>query len=60
MRLYKVFSRELGLYPVKIIWNALFGSKEARYQDPPDILNFDGITGPYTNIFRNDFETLGE
>ena len=39
IRLYKVFSREIGIYPVKMVWNAIYGSKEARYEDPPDIKN---------------------
>ena len=34
MRLYKVFSREIGIYPVKIVWNSMFGSKEARFEEP--------------------------
>lgn len=31
MRLYKVFTREIGIYPVRIVWNSIFGSKEARF-----------------------------
>lgn len=34
MRLFKVFAREIGIYPVKIVWNAMFGSKEARFEEP--------------------------
>jgi len=34
MRLYKVFTREIGIYPVRIVWNSLFGSKEARFAEP--------------------------
>ena len=52
MRLYKVFTREIGIYPVKLVWNCLFGSKEARYKDPPDIKNTDEITGPYAYLFK--------
>ena len=33
MRLYKVFAREIGIYPVKIVWNSMFGSKEARFEE---------------------------
>ena len=33
MRLFKVFTREIGIYPVKIVWNSMFGSKEARYEE---------------------------
>jgi len=32
-----VFSREINIYPVKMVWNSIYGSKEARYEDPVDI-----------------------
>ena len=41
IRLYKVFAREIGIYPVKMVWNAIYGSKEARFEDPPDIKNLE-------------------
>ena len=37
MRLYKVFTREIGIYPVRIVWNSIFASKEARYAEPVTI-----------------------
>ena len=43
MRLYKVFAREVGIYPIKMVWNSLYGSKEARFSDPPDIENLNEI-----------------
>ena len=55
MRLYKVFAREIGIYPVKLVWNCLYGSKEARYKDPPDINNLEEITGPHSEILKNDY-----
>jgi hypothetical protein len=60
MRLYKVFSREIGIYPTKIVWNTMYGSKEARYGDPPDIKDYSELTGPFTDILKNDYITLGE
>ncbi len=48
MRLYKVFTREIGIYPVRIVWNSIFGSKEARYAEPEGcgIRNKDEVVGP--------------
>ena len=60
IRLFKVFAREIGIYPVKMVWNAIYGSKEARYEDPPDIKNIDRVAGPYTDIMKQDYKTLGE
>ena len=61
MRLYKVFSREIGIYPVKIVWNSMFGSKEARFEETnSDIKNYDEITGPHTDIVKQMGNTLGE
>eukprot|EP00347_Sterkiella_histriomuscorum_P010351 403376635 len=60
MRLYKVFTRELKIYPVKIIYNPLYGSKEARYKDPSDIKNSDEITGQFTDCFKLDNEIQGD
>lgn len=60
IRLYKVFAREIAIYPVKMVWNSMYGSKEARYEDPPDIKNIDTVTGPYSDIFKQDYKILGE
>lgn len=60
MRLFKVYTRELGIYPVKLFWNLIYGSKEARFADPPDIKNLDEITGPYSHIFKQPYDKLGE
>ena len=61
MRLYKVFSREIGIYPVKIVWNSMFGSKEARFEEPySDIKNYEEITGPHSDILKQIGNTLGE
>ena len=48
MRLYKVFTREIGIYPVRIVWNSIFGSKEARFQEPHGccIRNIEEVCGP--------------
>jgi len=35
-----------------MVWNAIYGSKEARYEDPPDIKNVQDITGPYTDVLK--------
>ena len=42
-----------------MIWNSIYGSKEARYEDPPDIKNLDQITGAYTDILNKDYNQLG-
>ena len=52
MRLFKVYSREIGIYPVKLVWNCIFGSKEARFTDPPDFKNVEDIIGPQSDIFK--------
>ena len=54
MRLYKVFAREIGIYPVKIVWNSLFNSKEARFEEPASttITNLEEVTGPHTTILK--------
>jgi hypothetical protein len=43
-----------------MVWNAIYGSKEARYEDPPDIKNYEKLCGPFTDILRQDYKTLGE
>ena len=43
-----------------MVWNAIYGSKEARYEDPPDIKNVEKISGPFTEIMKQDYKTLGE
>jgi hypothetical protein len=43
-----------------MIWNQLWGSKEARYIDQPDISNLNQIVGAHKEIFNNDYESLGE
>ncbi len=43
-----------------MIYNCLYGSKEARYKDPCDITNPEDITGPHSEIFQLDYEQLGE
>ena len=61
MRLFKVFAREIGIYPVKIVWNSMFGSKEARFEETvSDILNYEEVTGPYSDIVKQIGNTLGE
>lgn len=61
MRLYKVFAREIGIYPVKIVWNSMFGSKEARFEEPQsDIKNYEEISGPHSDILKVLGNTLGE
>lgn len=61
MRLYKVFTREIGIYPVKIVWNSMFGSKEARFEETQsDIRNYEDISGPYSDILKQIGNTLGE
>lgn len=61
MRLYKVYTRELGIYPVKLYWNLLFGSKEARFKEPEaDIKNLYELCGPFTDIFKHPNDLLGE
>ena len=45
---------------MKIVWNGIYGSKEARYEDPPDIKDPSLITGPFTDILKVDYTTLGE
>jgi hypothetical protein len=61
MRLYKVFAREIGIYPVKIVWNSIFGSKEARFEEPATttIRNLDDVTGPHTQILKQEGTQLG-
>jgi hypothetical protein len=56
IRLWKVFSREIGIYPVKMAWNCFFGSKEARFDDPPDFKDVNQIVGPYTGLLRADYK----
>ena len=61
MRLYKVFAREIGVYPVKIVWNSMFGSKEARFEEThSDIRNYEEIVGPNSDIIKQMGNTLGE
>jgi hypothetical protein len=60
MRIFKVFAREIGIFNIKMVYNQLWGSKEARFKDPSDIKNPELICGPYSDIFRCDYETLGE
>ncbi|CAI2386034.1 unnamed protein product [Moneuplotes crassus] len=60
MRIFKVFAREIGIFNVKMVYNQLWGSKEARFIDPPDIKKPDLVCGPYSDIFKCDYETLGE
>lgn len=61
MRLFKVFAREIGIYPVKIVWNSMFGSKEARFEETQsDIRNYEEISGPYSDIVKQIGNTLGE
>jgi len=61
MRLYKVFSREIGIYPIKIVWNQMFGSKEARFEEPKsDIRNIEEVTGPHTDLLRLQGTDLGQ
>ena len=43
-----------------MVWNAIYGSKEARYEDPIDIKNPEKIIGTYIDIFKQDYTTLGE
>jgi hypothetical protein len=43
-----------------MVWNAIYGSKEARYEDPPDFKNPELITGPYSDILKQDYKSLGE
>jgi hypothetical protein len=42
-----------------MIWNSIYGSKEARYEDPNDIKNQDEIIGSYTDILKKDYNELG-
>ena len=60
MRLYKVYTRELGISPVKLYWNCVYGSKEARFKDPPDIKNIDELIGPQSYILKVESEKLGK
>ena len=61
MRLFKVFAREIGIYPVKIVWNSMFGSEEARFEETQsDIRNYEEISGPYSDIVKQIGNTLGE
>ena len=60
MKLFKVFAREIGIFNVKIIYNQLWGSKEARFKDPIDIKKPDQLCGPYSDMLKLDYETLGE
>jgi len=57
MRLFKVYCRELKIYPVKIHWNELYGSKEARFTDPPDFK--EDPMGPFADLFKQDYMTPG-
>ena len=43
-----------------MVWNAIYGSKEARYEDPPDIKNLELVSGPYSEILKQDYKCLGE
>ena len=43
-----------------MVWNSLFGSKEARYEDPPDIKDPSQITGPYSELLKQDNHILGD
>jgi hypothetical protein len=60
MRLYKVYTRELGIYPVKLYWNCVYGSKEARFKDPCDFKNIEEVSGPFSDILKVSSEKLGE
>jgi hypothetical protein len=62
MRLYKVFTREIGIYPVRIVWNSIFGSKEARYAEPAGcgVRNLDEICGPQSELLKITDTDLGE
>ena len=60
MRLFKVFAREVGIYNIKMTYNQLWGSKEARFADPPDIVKPELVCGPNSDIFRCDYQTQGE
>ena len=60
MRLFKVFAREVGIYNIKMTYNQLWGSKEARFSDPQDIQKPELIWGPNSDLFRWDYETHGE
>jgi hypothetical protein len=35
-----------------MVWNSIYGSKEARFEDPPDIKNINTIIGNHTEIFK--------
>ena len=53
MALFKVFAREIGIYPVKIVWNSMFGSKEARFEETTsDIKNYEEVSGPFSDIIK--------
>lgn len=43
-----------------MVWNSIYGSKEARYEDPVDIKNSDQIFGTFTEIFKQDYNQLGD
>ena len=43
-----------------MVWNSIYGSKEARFEDPPDIKNINTIIGNHTEIFKQDYNLLGE
>lgn len=62
MRLYKVFTREIGIYPVRIVWNSIFGSKEARFADPEGcgVRNSDEVCGPLSELIKFNDTDLGE
>jgi hypothetical protein len=57
MRLWKVFSREIGIYPVKIVWNSVFASKEARFNDQHAVTNIEEVCGPYNELLRLGVQT---
>jgi|LauGreDrversion4_2_1035121.scaffolds.fasta_scaffold1151306_1 hypothetical protein len=61
MRLYKVFAREIGIYPVKIVWNGVFGSKEARFIEPDGcgIRNIDEVCGVHSELLKIKSFDLG-
>lgn len=61
MRLYKVFTREIAIYPIRIVWNSVFGSKEARFMEPEGcgIKNIDEVCGLHSEILKVKGTDLG-
>lgn len=54
MRLFKVFTREIAVYPVRMVWNSVFGSKEARFMEPEGcgIRNINEVCGLHSEILK--------